>query len=86
MLSLVKIPEHGDTILSSRGGERTVRGNGDGIDVAGVTVVIGLQFELGKFPNLGIGISNETGVSTKQNFCQVADMFGQGAVEREHMK
>jgi hypothetical protein len=42
VLSLVKIPQHGDSILSSGCAEGTIWGDGDGGDVSGVTVVIGL--------------------------------------------
>jgi hypothetical protein len=52
VLALVQVPEHGDTILSARGSKRTVRGDGDGVDITGVSVVVGLELELGEFPNL----------------------------------
>ena len=52
MLALVKVPEHGDTVLSARGSEGTIGGDSDGVDVAGVAVVVGLELELGKFPDL----------------------------------
>ena len=52
VLAVVEVPEHGDAVLSSRSGERTVRGHGDGVDVSGVSVVVGSQLALGKLPNL----------------------------------
>lgn len=52
MLALVQVPKHGDAVLSSRGSERAIRGNGDGVDVAGVTVVVGLELELRQLPHL----------------------------------
>jgi hypothetical protein len=45
VLSLVEIPKHSDTVLSSGGGQGTIGGNGDRVDVAGVAVVICSQFE-----------------------------------------
>ena len=52
VLSFVKIPKHSDTILSTRCGKRTIWRYGDGVNVAGVTIVVGLEFAFGKFPNL----------------------------------
>ena len=52
MLALVEIPKHGDAVLSTGRSERTVGGDGHGVDVAGVTVVVGLQLELLKLPDL----------------------------------
>ena len=52
MLALVQVPKHGDAVLAAGCGKRTVRGDRDGVDVAGVAVVVGLQLELGEFPNL----------------------------------
>ncbi|HEY0162360.1 MAG TPA: carbamoyl-phosphate synthase large subunit, partial [Edaphobacter sp.] len=48
----VFVPEHGDTILSARGSEGTIGRDGDGVDVASVSIVVGLQLELGEFPDL----------------------------------
>ena len=45
MLALVEIPEHSDAVLASRSGERAIGGDGHCVDVAGVTIVIGLQLE-----------------------------------------
>lgn len=52
VLALVKVPEHGDAVLATGGSERTIWRHGDGVDVAGVAVVVGLQLELLQFPNL----------------------------------
>jgi hypothetical protein len=57
VLALVEIPEHGDTVLSTGSSERTVGGDSDGVDVAGVAVVVGLQLELGEFPDLEVWVS-----------------------------
>ena len=48
----VKVPEHGDAVLSARGAERAIGGDGDGVDVAGVTNVVGLDAASGKIPYL----------------------------------
>ena len=52
MLGLVEIPKHGDTVLSSGSSQGTVGGNGDGVDVAGMAVVVCSQLELRQLPNL----------------------------------
>lgn len=52
VLGLVKIPEHGGAILATGGAEGTVGGDGDGVDVAGVADVIGLQLAAGELPDL----------------------------------
>jgi hypothetical protein len=52
VFALVQVPEHGDSILSTGGGQGTVGGDGEGVDVSGVSVVVGLELALGKLPNL----------------------------------
>lgn len=52
MLALVEVPEHGDTVLATGCGEGTVGRNGDGVDVASVAVVVGLELELLELPDL----------------------------------
>ena len=52
MLGLVQIPKHGDTVLSSGSSQRTVGGNGNGVDVTGMTVVVCSQLELRQLPDL----------------------------------
>lgn len=52
VLGLVKIPEHGGAVLATRGAEGTVGGDGDGVDVASVADVVGLQLAAGEFPDL----------------------------------
>ena len=53
MLALVQVPEHSDTVLAAGCRERTIGRDRDGVDVAGVTVVVSLELELGEFPDLG---------------------------------
>lgn len=45
MLALIQIPQHGDTVLATGSGKRAVGRDRDGVDVASVAIVIGLQFE-----------------------------------------
>ena len=52
VLALVKVPKHGDTVLAAGGSKRTIGRDGDGVDVASVAVVVGLQLELREFPDL----------------------------------
>ena len=52
VLGLVKIPEHGGTVLTTGGAEGAVGGDGDGVDVAGVTNVVSLELAGGELPNL----------------------------------
>jgi hypothetical protein len=59
VLALVQVPEHGDTVLATGGSEGTVGGDGDGVDVTSVAIVVGLQLELGKFPDLMESVSQK---------------------------
>ena len=43
VFGFVQIPEHSRAVFTARGTEGTVRRNGDGIDVAGVADVVGLD-------------------------------------------
>lgn len=52
VLGLVQVPEHGGTVLATGGAEGSIGGDGDGVDVAGVTDVVGLQAAGGELPNL----------------------------------
>ena len=52
MLALVEVPKHGDAVFATRGGEGTIWRNGHSVDVTCMSVVVGLQLELGEFPNL----------------------------------
>ena len=45
MLALIEVPEHSNTVLAPRSSERAIGGDGNGIDVARVSVVVGLQLE-----------------------------------------
>jgi hypothetical protein len=52
VLSVVKIPEHGDAVLATRGCEGAIGGDRDRVDVTGVAVVICPELALGQFPDL----------------------------------
>lgn len=54
VLGLVKVPQHGGTVLATGGAEGTVGGDGDGVDVASVANVVGLQLAGGELPNLKV--------------------------------
>jgi len=46
VLSFVEVPEHGSSVFASRSAERSVRGNGNGVDVSGVANEVLSEFEL----------------------------------------
>jgi hypothetical protein len=52
VLAVVQVPEHGDTVLTTGGGQRSIGGDGQGVDVTGVTEVVGLELASVEFPNL----------------------------------
>lgn len=52
VLGLVQVPEHGGAVLATGGAEGTVGRDGDGVDVAGVADVVGLDAARGELPNL----------------------------------
>ena len=54
MLAVIEIPEHGLGVLAARGTEGAVRGHSDGVQVAGVADVVGLQLAVGQVPHLDI--------------------------------
>jgi hypothetical protein len=52
VLGLVQVPKHGGTVLTAGSAEGSVRGDGDSVDVTGVTDVVGLDAAGGELPNL----------------------------------
>jgi len=54
VLALVKVPKHGDTVLTTGGGEGSIGGDGEGVDVTSVAEVVGLQLALVELPNLNV--------------------------------
>lgn len=52
VLAVRELPEHGDAVLAAGGAERTIGRDGNGVDVTGVAVVVGLQLALAELPDL----------------------------------
>lgn len=52
VLAVIQIPQQGLAILSSGCAERAIGGDGDGVQVSVVTVVVQLQFAVGQIPDL----------------------------------
>lgn len=52
VLGLVEVPEHGGAVLTAGRAEGAVGRDGDGVDVAGVTDVVGLETAGSEFPDL----------------------------------
>ena len=52
VLAIIEIPQHGLGILAAGSAEGTIRGHGDGVQVASVTNVVGLQLAVGQVPDL----------------------------------
>ena len=61
VFGLVEVPEHGCAVFPARGAEGAIGGDGDGVDVAGVADVIGLDAAGGEFPDLEMYVSLEAG-------------------------
>ena len=52
MFRVVQVPEHGSSVLSSWGTERTIGGDGDYVDVSSVSVVVSAELAFAQFPDL----------------------------------
>jgi hypothetical protein len=52
MLGIIQIPEHDNTIFTSRGTERTIGRDSNSVDITVVTNEVGSQLHLGQIPNL----------------------------------
>lgn len=52
MLTIIEVPEHGGTVLSSGSAEGSIRGDGDGVNVARVVDQVCLDLAVGKVPDL----------------------------------
>ena len=52
MLAIIKIPEHGLSVLATGGTQGTVRRHGDGVQVTTVSNVVGLELAVGQVPDL----------------------------------
>lgn len=49
---LVQVPQHGGTVLATGSAQRSIGRDGDGVDVASVTDVVGLDAARSQFPDL----------------------------------
>ena len=54
MLAIIEVPKHGLGVLASGSAEGTVGRHGDGVQVAGVADVVGLQLAVGQVPHLDV--------------------------------
>ncbi len=57
---LVQVPKHGGAVFATGGAERAVGGDGDGVDIAGVAYMVGLDAAGGEFPDLDTYVSQCT--------------------------
>jgi hypothetical protein len=56
VLGLVQVPQHGGSVLATGGAQGAIGRDGDGVDVASVTDVVGLDAAGSEFPDLS-GVS-----------------------------
>lgn len=52
VLGLIQVPQHGSSVLSTRSAEGSIGGDSDGVDVSGVSSVVGLQSARRELPDL----------------------------------
>ena len=79
VLALVQVPEHGGTVLATGSAKGTVGGDGDGVDVAGVTDVVSLDAASGELPNLFSLVSAfiHQSVASRCEVCGLCEGSGQ---------
>ncbi len=71
MLAVVEVPKHGNAIFSTGGSKRAIGGNGDGVNVTLVSIVVGAELALCELPDLGkklntlVGVIQNKGSKTK---------------------
>mmetsp|Transcript_11550 Transcript_11550/g.15603 ORF Transcript_11550/g.15603 Transcript_11550/m.15603 type:complete len:292 (+) Transcript_11550:257-1132(+) len=51
-LALSEVPKHGGTVLATGSAQRSIGGDGDGVQVAEVALEVSAEFAVGKRPNL----------------------------------
>jgi hypothetical protein len=79
VLGFGKIPEHDNTVLTSRGTERTIGRDGNSVDITVVTNEVGTKLQFGKIPNLYNLIPttrNNDGSSRVRRETNTRDPFG----------
>lgn len=52
VLGVVKVPEHGGTVLASGSTQGSIGRNGDDVDISGVSVVVCSELASAEFPDL----------------------------------
>ena len=52
VLAVVEVPQHGLGVSAARCAQGTVGGHSDGVQVSGVTDVVGLKLAVGQVPDL----------------------------------
>jgi len=52
VLALLEIPQHGNSVLSSGSAERSIRGDGDGVQISSVSDEVGAELAVGQVPDL----------------------------------
>lgn len=62
VFGFVEVPEHGGAIFAAGSAQGAVGGDGDGVDVAGVADVVGLDAAGGEFPDL-LGFSRKVSIA-----------------------
>jgi len=65
VFGFIKIPEHGCSVLSSTGAERSIRGDGDSVDDTFMTLEGSFQLEVSQVPDLDFSVPttrNQQGV------------------------
>jgi hypothetical protein len=72
VLRLVQVPEHGGSILATGSAKGSVGGDGDGVDVAGVTDVVGLKTAGRELPDLTEMLAQFQGSLDRHNAVRVS--------------
>jgi len=50
--SFVEVPQHGGTVFATGGAQRTIRGDSDGVNIAGVSHQVGSELAVAEVPDL----------------------------------
>jgi hypothetical protein len=78
-LALSKIPKHGNAILATRGAKRTIRRDGNGVDITLMSSKVVAQFAVGQVPDLDELVptsGNDDGVGGNGGETDARDPFG----------
>ena len=77
VLALIEVPEHGDTVFAAGRRKRAIGRDGDGVDVASVAIVVSLELELLKLPDLSMKLALE---QTPERYTRVRDLGDLGSL------